>query len=91
MSLPLLKVVMDETGLALHPKLSSLSGMMTKLSYQVAPEYGRLETQPPQEHLHEAFRRILLEQILSMNDPIPLTPDLSRNPIFDAEEDESAA
>ena len=65
----------------LHPKLTSLTEMMHKLAHQVRPEYGLLESEPKRDHLHEAFRRILLEQILSMDDdPIPLTPNISRNP-----------
>ena len=65
----------------LHPKLASLAGMIHKLAHQVMPEYGLLDYEPKRDHLHEAFRRILLEQILSMDDdPIPLTPNISRNP-----------
>ena len=47
----------------LHPKLSCLAGMLCKLAKQVQPEYGLLDTPPKPDHLHEAFRRILLEQI----------------------------
>ena len=65
----------------LHPKLASLAGMIHKLAHQVVPEYGLLDYEPKRDHLHEAFRRILLEQILSMDDdPIPLTPNVSRDP-----------
>lgn len=64
-----------------HPKLSSLAGMMIKLADQIAPEYGYLNPPPKRDHLHEAFRRILLEQILAMEDnPIPLTPNVFRHP-----------
>lgn len=62
----------------LHPRLASLIGMMQELSTQVRPEYGLLQPPPAEDHLHEAFRRILLKQILSMNDDIPLTPNVSR-------------
>ena len=58
----------------LHPRFSSLARLMAKLACQVSPEYGLLDPPPPQDHLHEAFRRILLGHILSMADPIPLTP-----------------
>lgn len=65
----------------LHPKLSSIADMMARLGDQVQPEYALLDTPPEQDHLHEAFRRILLEQILSMeDDEIPLTPNISRKP-----------
>ena len=63
-----------------HSKLSPIVGMVEALSLQVYPEYGLLNPPPEEEHLHEAFRRILLNQILSMEDDIPLTPGVSRNP-----------
>ena len=44
------------------------------------PEYGLLNPPPAEDHLHEAFRRILLSHILSMEDDIPLTPNVSRDP-----------
>ncbi|KAK7690219.1 hypothetical protein QCA50_006871 [Cerrena zonata] len=63
----------------LHPKLSPLVPMMMRLAEQVKPEYGFLDSPPKADHLHEAFRRILLEQILTMeDDPIPLAPYVSR-------------
>ena len=64
----------------LHPRLSSLAGLLRQMACQVGPEYGLLESAPVRDHLHEAFRRLLLEYILSMDDPIPLTPYISRNP-----------
>ena len=65
----------------LHPKLSCLAGMLRKLADQVQPEYGLLDPQAKPDHLHEAFRRILLEQILAMDDDhIPLTPNVCRDP-----------
>lgn len=64
----------------LHSKLSPIAKMMEDLAMQVYPEYGLLYPPPRPEHLHEAFRRILLNQILSMEDDIPLTPGVSRNP-----------
>ena len=65
---------------SLHPKLSSLAGLLWRMADQVKPEYGLLESLPVQDHLHEAFRRLLLEHIISMDDPIPLTPYISRDP-----------
>lgn len=67
----------------LHSKLSPIAEMMVLLAHQVRPEYGYLDPPPKSDHLHEAFRRILLEQILSMEDPIALTPDISRDPHVD--------
>ena len=63
-----------------HPKLASVADMMQQLSLQVQPEYGLLNPPPAEDHLHEAFRRILLSHILSMEDDIPLTPNVSRDP-----------
>ena len=53
---------------------------MQQLSLQVQPEYGLLNPPPAEDHLHEAFRRILLNHILSMEDDTPLTPNVSRDP-----------
>lgn len=51
---------------AVHPKLRKrgLGKLLQRLALQVRPEYALLETAPPVEHLHEAFRRILLEYIV---------------------------
>ncbi|KAL4246814.1 hypothetical protein ABKN59_008035 [Abortiporus biennis] len=52
----------------LHPSLRSLAPMLFKLTKQVSPEYAYMESlaSPPEEHLHEAFRRILLQQMVDM-------------------------
>ncbi|KAI0076428.1 hypothetical protein K474DRAFT_1644918 [Panus rudis PR-1116 ss-1] len=63
---------------ALHPRLASLAPLLRKLAGQVIPEYAYLSPPPPEDHLHEAFRRIILEQIVGMDDPIPLIPGRSR-------------
>ncbi|KAI0076434.1 hypothetical protein K474DRAFT_1662954 [Panus rudis PR-1116 ss-1] len=63
---------------ALHPRLSSLAPLLHKLALQVMPEYALLSPSPPEDHLHEAFRRLLLEHIVGMDDPIPLIPGRSR-------------
>ena len=49
----------------LDPQLSSLSYMLSAMGKQIRPEYGLLEPLDP-EHLHEAMRRLLLEQIVEM-------------------------
>ena len=64
----------DEWEQALHPNLSSLAGMMEQLA-----THGLLTPPPLQDHLHEAFRRVLLNQIPSMDDDVPLTANVSRN------------
>ena len=64
----------DEWEQALHPNLSSLAGMMEQLA-----TYGLLKPPLLQDHLHEAFRRVLLNQIPSMDDDVPLTANVSRN------------
>ncbi|KAI0076778.1 hypothetical protein K474DRAFT_1191151 [Panus rudis PR-1116 ss-1] len=63
---------------ALHPRLASLAPLLRKLAGQVIPEYAYLSHPPPEDHLHEAFRRIILEHIVGMDDPIPLTSGRSR-------------
>ena len=48
------------------------------------PEYAYLSPPPPTEHLHEAMRRLLLQQIVKMSDDvIPLDPKKIRVPIID--------
>ncbi|KAI0075775.1 hypothetical protein K474DRAFT_1773051 [Panus rudis PR-1116 ss-1] len=63
----------------LHPRLSSLAPLLVSLGRQVKPEYAYLSPSPPADHLHEAFRRILLQHIVNMDDPIPLRPGWSRD------------
>ena len=70
----------EEWSELFHPKLSPLVPMMEALAEQVYPEYGLLCPPPNEDHLHEAFRRILLKQILSMKDNIPLMPGILHNP-----------
>ncbi|KAF7796481.1 hypothetical protein EIP86_007658 [Pleurotus ostreatoroseus] len=59
---------------ALHPAVACLAPLFVQMAHQIYPEYGLLETPPPQEHLHEAMRRLLLAHIVSMEDPVPLDP-----------------
>lgn len=66
---------------ALDPKLDSLAEMLYMMMRQVRPEYAYLDPPPVKDHLHEAMRRLLLEQILKMQasgDPIPLIPGCPR-------------
>lgn len=63
---------------ALDPKLASLSRMLAKMAAQIRPEYGYLSPPPRKDHLHEAMRRLLLEQLVGMTDDIKLDPGVSR-------------
>lgn len=51
---------------ALHEELwgIGLDTLLVALANQVLPEYALLTSSPPVEHLHEAFRRILLSYIV---------------------------
>lgn len=74
---------------ALDPKLKSLAPMLHLMARQISPEYGYLQPPPARDHLHEAMRRLLLEQILKMqaeNDPIHLIPGCTRRSLFEKEE-----
>ncbi len=63
---------------ALNSKLAPLSGMLADMAAQVRPEYGYLSPSPRKDHLHEAMRRLLLQQIVGMKDDIKLRPGVSR-------------
>ena len=65
----------------LHPNLQSLAPMLCAMADQIEPEYGLFDHPPAPDHLHEAMRRLLLEQILEMhkaNEPIYLSPGCQR-------------
>ncbi|CAL1717162.1 unnamed protein product [Somion occarium] len=53
---------------ALHPGLSSLAPLLDSLATQVQPEYAMMDPAPPEDHLHEVFRRLILEHIVRMGD-----------------------
>ncbi|KAK0488788.1 hypothetical protein IW261DRAFT_372466 [Armillaria novae-zelandiae] len=57
---------------ALHPKLEFLGGFLLGLG---EPEYSFLDPPPPEDHLHEAFQRPLLNQIHNMTEDIELNTD----------------
>ncbi|CAL1712261.1 unnamed protein product [Somion occarium] len=65
----------------LHSKLSSLAPLLHSLAAQVFPDYEYLKPTPPEDHLHEAMRRLLLQFIVGMDDPIELTPGVSRQDV----------
>jgi hypothetical protein len=67
---------------ALHPELATLAPMLVSMCDQIRPEYSYLSPAPPKEHLHEAMRRILLRQIVSMRgNAIPLNHKKVRVPV----------
>ena len=69
---------------AFHPKLASLAPMFAAMCAQVRPEYAYLSPSPRKDHLHEAMRRLLLQQIVDMgDDAIPLDPHRVRVPTID--------
>lgn len=64
---------------ALHPGLRGrgLGQLLFRLSQQVRPEYARLQPEPPaRDHLHEAFRRLLLDYIVALEDAPAKNVDL---------------
>ena len=72
---------------ALHPELRDLAPMLRRMAQQIAPEYGYMEPPPALDHLHEAMRRLLLEQIFKMEkqkQKIELAPGRMR-PLKDSE------
>jgi hypothetical protein len=65
----------------LHPGLKDMSPFLRNISSVVEPEYAWLKIKPPQDHLHEAMQRLLLEEIFRRrNDPIPLNVQRRRIP-----------
>ena len=59
-----------------------------KMGAQIYPEYGWFSPPPVDDHLHEAMRRLLLEQILKMQeDPIHLQDEETRPLEPDTEEE----
>ncbi|PSS29871.1 hypothetical protein PHLCEN_2v2638 [Hermanssonia centrifuga] len=65
----------DQWTAAFHPALSSLAPLLYKMAQQVRPEYCLFTYRPRPEHLHEAMRRLLLEQLVNMKDDILLDTD----------------
>ncbi|KAL4250879.1 hypothetical protein ABKN59_008716 [Abortiporus biennis] len=59
----------------LHPVLQSLAPLLGSLTRQICPEYAYLSPPPPEDHLHEALSRLLLQFIVDMEEDIPLDPD----------------
>ena len=52
---------------ALHPGLAKFAPLIAELAIQILPEWEFLSESPPADHLHEAFRRILLKWITDLD------------------------
>jgi hypothetical protein len=62
-----LSVSADYWRKTLHPGLAAFAPLITELAAQIRPEWEFLYSKPPDDHLHEAFRRILLKWIVNLN------------------------
>ncbi|SJL00051.1 uncharacterized protein ARMOST_03363 [Armillaria ostoyae] len=63
---------------ALHPRLKFFGMFLFRLCEQMTPEYGFLSPPPPEDHLHEAFQRLILNQIDEMAEDIELDTEKLR-------------
>jgi len=64
---------------ALHPGLGLVPArLLHQMSRHVSPEYEYLIQPPRSTHLHETFRRLLLQAIVELNGQPPITLDSSR-------------
>lgn len=90
---PMLKWDDDEFEFALHPGLREvgLGQLLVELARQVRPEYMYLEPRPHQDHLHEAFRRILLDYIVKMPKSSDVKLDTSASRVIIDDEDKRKA
>ncbi|KAI0692227.1 hypothetical protein BC835DRAFT_1416708 [Cytidiella melzeri] len=79
----LLRMSKDNWEAVLPATLAPVIPLIMGMICHIWPEYARLEEQPAPGHLHEAFRRLLLDFIVNMDDPIALKPGASRYVPFD--------
>ena len=63
----------DDWRHTLHPGLAAFAPLITELAGQIKPEWEFLYSKPPDDHLHEAFRRIILTWIVNLN-TLPQAP-----------------
>jgi len=71
----------EEYRLCLHAGLTSFAPLIAELGEQVNIEWQFLSKQPPSDHVHEAFRRILLKWIVKLEDaktPYRVLPAVTR-------------
>ena len=61
------------------PEMSDVATLLHDISRQLAPEYEFWSPRPPEDHLHEAMQRLILQYLVEHRDqPIPLDPDYQR-------------
>ena len=58
--------------LLLHPALKLVAPLLSQMTRQIAPEYEYLKSAPSRTHLHEAFRRLLLQFLIDHKDLPPI-------------------
>ena len=58
------------------PEMADVGIMLGRIMEQVEPEYAYCMTQPPEDHLHEAVQRLILQYLVDHRDKdIKLDPD----------------
>ncbi|KAI0719842.1 hypothetical protein C8T65DRAFT_802417 [Cerioporus squamosus] len=59
-----------------HPEMRQVAHLLHAIGQQVAPEYEFWKPRPPEEHLHEAMQRLILQYLVDhRNKDIPLDPE----------------
>ena len=70
------QIPQDEWPLYFPPEMADVAIMMSRIMQQVLPEYAYWPIQPPEDHLHEAMQRIILQYLVDHRDKdIKLNPD----------------
>ncbi|RPD61735.1 hypothetical protein L227DRAFT_592819 [Lentinus tigrinus ALCF2SS1-6] len=58
------------------PEMRDVALLLFDISRHIAPEYELWTPKPPDDHLHEAMQRLILQYLVDHRDqPIPLDPD----------------
>ena len=61
------------------PEMNDVATLLHDISRQLAPEYEFWSPRPPDDHLHEAMQRLILQYLVEHRDqPIPLDTDYQR-------------
>ncbi len=62
-----------------YPEMRDVAYLLFRISRQIAPEYEYWTPRPPDDHLHEAVQRLILQYLVDHHDKdIPLLPGRSR-------------
>ncbi|KAI0719835.1 hypothetical protein C8T65DRAFT_568580, partial [Cerioporus squamosus] len=62
-----------------YPEMRDVAYLLFRISRQIAPEYEYWTPRPPDDHLHEAVQRLILQYLVDHRDKdIPLDPDQER-------------